>query len=639
MSGLWGFARSDPRVRADISDLALMAAGSPAGPDAFPMHAVATGPTAIAAREFPHRAAAVARRQVGEDVLLLAVHGTILEIAGAPAWNRGASRHPDGSIADALLSEFLRSGPDLWPRIRGEFVAAIWDGRDATLRLACDRFRVHPLVYVQDLQGLAFATRLDPLLTRPGAEAPEVDPDAVLEVLLSSVIPAPGTIYRGFTKLVGGTELVYRSGTISLRPYWDMSFDHPAREGERALGAELRDRLQDAMRVRLEYDREASYGAFLSGGIDSTTVLGLATRITGRPVKSFSIGFGEPRFNEMEYARIAARAFGSEHHEHFVQPADVIRAIPVLLDAYDEPFANASAVPTYYCATVAREHGVDVLYAGDGGDELFAGNERYSVQRLFDYYTRVPSWLREPVLRPLVEGLAATRFPLFVKGAKYVRRARIPYADRISSYDLDHVVAVEEIVEPAWLSRMTRQQGHRALMARYYREAPAREDLDRHLYVDLKLTISDNDLVKVVRATETAGVAVRFPFLDMRVADFAGTVPARIRMRGTRLRSFFKRAYTGFLPPETIAKTKHGFGLPIPDWLRTDPALRDMMRDLVLGPSSRISGYFRRPTLESLVERHRTDPTTYYGVFLWNLMILELWLRRHAGTRMGPEGR
>jgi asparagine synthase (glutamine-hydrolysing) len=443
------------------------------------------------------------------------------------------------------------------------------------------------------------------------------------------VIPTPGTIYRGVSKLPAGTELVYRSGNTTLRTYWDMTFVDAQRSGERALAGELRDRLEDAMRVRLAGDRGAAFGAFLSGGIDSTTVLGLATKLSGGPVKSFSIGFGEPRFNEMEYARIAARAYGSEHHEHFVQAADVVRAIPVLLDAYDEPFGNASSIPTYYCAAFAREHGVDILYAGDGGDELFAGNERYSTQRLLDYYHKVPAWLREPVLRPAVEALAATNVSLFVKGAKYIRRARIPYPDRLSSYDLFHVLPLETILEPAWMSHITQERSHRALMARYYHDAPASDDLDRQLYIDLKLTIGDNDVIKVVRATEAAGVAVRFPFLDHRVADFAGTVPARLKMRGTQLRSFFKRAYADFLPPETIAKTKHGFGLPIPDWLRTDPVLHDMMRDLVLGSSSRIGGYFRRSALETLVERHGIDPTTYYGVFLWNLMILELWLRRH----------
>jgi asparagine synthase (glutamine-hydrolysing) len=631
MSGLWGFVLADPRGRADISDLAVMGAESHTGAT-HALHEVAAGPAALATQEFPHRAAAVARRQVGDSILLLALHGSIVELDDSGSTHEGQAPGSASLLADRLLEGYLGAGPDLWQRLRGDFVIAVWDGRDATFRVACDRFRIHPLFYSLDMRGLTFGSRIAPVLARPGTGSPSIDADSVLEVLLASVIPTPKTIYERVAKLPPGTELVYRSGTMTLRPYWDMVFGTSERPSERQLARDLRESLEDAMRVRLAMDRDASYGAFLSGGIDSTTVLGLATKIAGRPVKSFSIGFGEPRFNEMEYARIAARAFGSEHHEYFVQPEDVVRAIPTLLDAYDEPFGNASAIPTFYCATVAREHGIDVLYAGDGGDELFAGNERYSIQRLFGYYQKVPGWLREPVLRPLVEALAATKVPLFVKGAKYVRRARTPYVDRISSYDLDHVLPLDEIVAPAQLERITREHSHKALLSHYYRSAAAEDDLDRHLYLDLKLTISDNDLIKVTRATEAAGVAVRFPFLDSRVAEVAGAVPARIRMRGTELRSFFKRAYSDFLPPETIAKTKHGFGLPIPVWLRTDPTLNGMMRDLVLGPSNRVAGYFRRSALETLVERHSTDPTTYYGVFLWNLMVLELWLRRHAST-------
>ena len=630
MSGLWGFALADPRARADISELALMGidSGQTVTPS-NPVHALAAGPAAFAAQDFPHRSTGTARREVGSSVILLAVHGTIFDIGGAAG---GAATR--AGIAEALLEGFLERGSDLWSAIRGEFVIAVWDGREAELRLVSDRFRVHPLYYRPTGDALVFGSRLAPLLAYPRGGIPEVDPDAMLEVLVASVIPTPGTIYQGTHKLPAGTELTYRSGTITLRPYWDIRFRPQSGAKEQVLAQNLRTVLADSMQVRLDRDRDASYGAFLSGGIDSTTVLGLATRIAGAPVKSFSIGFGEPRFNEMEYARIAARAYRSEHHEHYVQPADVVQALPTLLDAYDEPFGNASSIATYYCALAARQHGVDVLYAGDGGDELFAGNERYSYQRQLDYYAKVPAWIREPFLRPAVQALAATRLPLFVKGAKYIHRARMPYPDRYVYYGLFSVIPFEEVIAPEVIGQITVERNHRALMARYFQQAEADSNLDRELYTDLKLTIGDNDLVKVVKATEAAGVAARFPFLDHHVADFAGTVPAGIKMRGTQLRSFFKRAYATFLPPETIAKTKHGFGLPISDWLRTDPVLHDMMRGLVLDSANRIAGYFQRRALETLVERHRTDPTTYYGGFLWNLMVLELWLRRQAAVRV-----
>jgi asparagine synthase (glutamine-hydrolysing) len=632
MSGLWGYALADPRARAEISDLALM--GLARGQDqSLPMHAVAVGPAAIACREFPNHTATIARRALGEVQVALALYGSVFDLVGSGASNGPREAHDRSGIAEALVDAYLATGSDLWTRIRGDFVVAVWDGRDAALRIVCDPFRVHPLFYAADRQSLVFGSRLASLLARRGASSYDVDPESVLEVLVASVIPTPSTIYRGIHKLPPGTELTYRSGQVELRRYWDLTFDAAGRTSESALAADLKERLEDSVRVRLAGDRASSFGAFLSGGIDSTTVLGLATRIAGGPVTSFSIGFGEPRFNEMEYARIAAKAFGSKHVEHFVQPEDVVRTMPVLLDSYDEPFGNASSVATYCCAKVAREHGVQVLYAGDGGDELFAGNERYAVQRVLDYYRKVPAWLRDPVVRPAVEALASTRFPLFVKGAKYVRRASIPYPDRLYSYDIFHLMTLDTILESRWVPGATQEHSHRALTGRYYREAPASDELDRQLYIDLKLTIGDNDVIKVVRATEAAGVTARFPFLDARVAEIAGLVPAGLKMRGTQLRSFFKRTYADFLPAETIAKTKHGFGLPIPVWLRTDPVLHDMMRDLVLSPGSRIATYFQRSALETFVERHSTDPTTYYGPFLWNLMILELWLRGQATSQ------
>ncbi|HTK68822.1 MAG TPA: asparagine synthase-related protein [Candidatus Eisenbacteria bacterium] len=633
MSGLWGYALADPRARAEISDLAVM--GLARGQDqSLPMHAVGVGPAAIACREFPGHAAAIARRAIGDAQVVLALFGTVFDLEGHGASNGQPEASDLRRVAETLTDAYLAVGPDLWTRIRGDFIVAVWDGRDGALRIVCDPFRVHPLFYAADRHSIVFGSRLASILARPGAPPYDVDPESVLEVLVASVIPTPATIYRGIHKLPPGTELTYRSGHVTLRRYWDFAFDAPGGISEATLAADLKERLEDSVRVRLKGDRDSSFGAFLSGGIDSTTVLGLATRITGAPVTSFSIGFGEPRFNEMEYARLAAKAFGSKHVEHFVQPDDVVRTMPILLESYDEPFGNASSVATYCCAKVAREHGVQVLYAGDGGDELFAGNERYAVQRVLDYYRRVPAWLRDPIVRPAVEALASTRFPLFVKGAKYVRRASIPYPDRLYSYDIFHLMTLDTILESKWVPGATQEHSHRALMGRYYREAPASDELDRQLYIDLKLTIGDNDVIKVVRATEAAGVTVRFPFLDARVAEIAGSVPARLKMRGTQLRSFFKRTYADFLPPETIAKTKHGFGLPIPVWLRSDPALHAMMRDLVLSPGSRIATYFQRSALETFVERHSTDPTTYYGPFLWNLMILELWLRGRASSRV-----
>jgi len=353
-------------------------------------------------------------------------------------------------------------------------------------------------------------------------------------------------------------------------------------------------------------------------------------QLAERPIKSFSIGFDGQRFNEIDYARGAARAFGAKHHEYFLSPKDVRKVLPILLEGFDEPYGNASAIPTYFCARLARENGVHALYAGDGGDELFAGNERYATQRLFDYYYKIPAWFREPIVRPLTFALAdKLGGTLFVKAKKYIQRASIAYPQRLTSYGFFSVIPLTDFLQGGLLEIVGKGYDPYAPINSYYFRAPATNGLDRQLYIDLKLAITDNDLFKVTRMTESAGVTVRFPFLDPLLAEFAATIPSSLKMRGRRLRSFFKTAYADLLPRSTIIKKKHGFGAPISVWLRTDRWLNELVHDLLLSPRTIQREYFRKDAIESLLHHHHTDQTSFYGTVVWNLMMLELWLRHH----------
>jgi asparagine synthase (glutamine-hydrolysing) len=476
---------------------------------------------------------------------------------------------------------------------------------------------------------LIFASRMRSIFASPYSVRWSVNPEAVVDVMAWSIIPTPKTIFREVEKLPPAHVLTYQRGKVKLKAYWEISFLESEALDEVELAQRLKASVREAVGIRFAEDGPSDrIGSFLSGGVDSSTVTGVLTQLAKNPIKSFSIGFDEPRFNEINYARIVAQTFGADHHEYFVTPHDTYDAISVLIDECDEPFANASAIPTYFCARMARQHGVDVLYAGDGGDELFAGNERYATQRLFDYYLKIPTCLREPLLKPLVFNLAdMLGWTLLVKGKKYIQRASIPYPERLSSYNFFSLVAMTELFEPALLQAVGRGYDPYAPINAYYRQAPAHDELDRQLYIDLKLAISDNDLIKVTRMSEAAHVAVRFPLLDHILAEFAARIPAHVKMRGRQLRSFFKNAYADMLPLATRTKTKHGFGLPIPVWLRTDADLHEMMRDLVLNPRTLLRDYFRQQTIEELVRRHQTDLTSFYGTVLWNIMILELWLR------------
>jgi asparagine synthase (glutamine-hydrolysing) len=568
----------------------------------------------------------IAEAKLHGHAVALTFHGSLYSIR-----DRGQNEEKGVAVAHTLLQYYLEQGIKFLERLRGEFVIAIWDGGSETLSLAIDRFRVQPLFYCEDHQKILFGSRMQSLLACPLPSERTIYVPSLVDIMAFSAISTPATIFREVRKLPPGHVLTHRSGASVVTRYWDINFLNPARSSEEELGEQLKARFSDAVAVRVDEDGTGPHlGAFLSGGVDSSTVIGILTQVTKAPVKSFTIGFSEEQFNELSYARISAKHFGSDHYEYIVTPKDAFNLIPVLMESFDEPFANASAIPTYYCAQLARQHGVSVLYAGDGGDELFGGNERYSTQRLFEYWTRVPYWLREGLVRPLVKAGAATRLSVFEKAMKYIQRASIPYPDRITSYGLFNTLPLSQLFEADVLKSLGNEYSPYESVRAHYFEAPAVEELDRQLYIDLKMTISDNDLFKVTRMTQAAGVAVRYPFLDQDVVDCAAAIPAKIKMRGRVLRSFYKKAYGDLLPIEVRTKTKHGFGLPIPVWLQSDKDLNEMMRELVLGSRTTQRGLFRRDALEQFVRLHQTDSASYYGAILWNVMILELWYRKNV---------
>ncbi|HWP45687.1 MAG TPA: asparagine synthase (glutamine-hydrolyzing) [Candidatus Limnocylindrales bacterium] len=628
MSGICGIVFNDKNNRlsqGDVLSLVQALKVSEQG-DSFATTLESVG---IGAQGFPGRLTGIAERELQGQPLVMAFHGTLYNLKDwVPAKNQSTE------VISELLMLYTKKGMDFLQGLRGEFSLAIWDGRKEALYLATDRFRVHPLLYYQDSDKLVFASRMKGILACPFPIKRTIHPEAIVEVTGASIIPTPKTIFREVKKLPPGYFLTYQRGEVYLEPYWEIHFRLPSTAIESELAKELKTRFTEAVSVRLEVDGMSNQiGTFLSGGVDSSTVTGVLTQLIQHPVKSFSIGFEEQRFNEINYARIAARAFGAKHYEYFVSPRDAYDAIPILLEGFDEPYGNASAIPTYFCAKMAREQGVDILYAGDGGDELFAGNERYATQRLFEYYSMIPGGFREFLIKPLVFALADRwKWDLFLKGKKYIQRASIPYPARLSSYGFFQVIPLAELLEDSLLEAVGRDYDLSATVNSCYFQAPARSELDRQLYIDLKLAISDNDLFKVTRMTEAVGITVRFPFLDHILAEFAMRIPASVKMRGRQLRSFFKKAYSDLLPPETRAKKKHGFGLPIPVWLRTDKRLNEMMQDLVLSPRSIQRGYFKKRTLEKMVELHKTDETSFYGTALWNLMILELWHRKNIGS-------
>ena len=498
MNGLCGYFVTDRQARPKLGDLAVMieSLGAPAAP------AISVGQGVMAAQAKPGYVAGIAHN-ASTGPIWVAFCGTFYGSAG-----RGGA--PD--IGANLLARYVSEGIAFPKNLLGEFAISVWDGRSETLHVVTDRFRVVPVFYYSDGSRLAFATRVASLRACPQPLNLSIDPQAIVQAVGSSFIPTPGTIYREIKKLEPGHVLTWHAGAADTAPYWDINFLNPSTSGEAELARELKSCFSEAILDRYRADEALPIGTFLSGGIDSSTITGILTQLSGGPVKSFSVGFQEQPFNEISYARTVAAAFKTEHHEYFVSPSDVHDAIPVLLEALDEPFGNSSAIPTYFCAKLAREHGIGVMYAGDGGDELFGGNERYATQRLFEYYHQIPRSLRRSLVEPMVATLAngAQKGPL-VLAMKYIRRASLPNPQRLYSYGFFNTVPMESLFEDGFLSSLGRDHDPYAPINLHYFNAPAERELDRQLYIDLKLIISDNDLFKVTRMTECAGARCGTP--------------------------------------------------------------------------------------------------------------------------------
>ncbi len=546
---------------------------------------------------------------------------TIALVTGTPRWrNDGETESSrDTDIAASIAAAFRREGPEFLQRLTGTFSLAVFDSRTRQGLLAIDRMGVCPLAYAAAPEALIFSGDINLLTAHPALNT-RLNPQALMAYLYFHMIPAPLSIYEGIDKLLPGHYLYWNKGSITIHRYWLPRFEDLS-GNERELATELRRKLKTAVSQALP--GEESPGTFLSGGLDSSTVTGLCRQLHPE-TEAFSIGFSAKGYDEMEYARAAARHFGLPLHEHYVTPEDVVKAIPLIAQTYDEPFGNASAVPTYYCALLARNNGKSRLLAGDGGDELFAGNERYGKQKMFALYQNIPSWMRTHFIEPVVQTLPS--ISMVGKLKSYVDQAKIPMPDRMETYNFLHRSPLEEIFEHDFLASIDHHWPLSHIQETY--SAPDTNSmLKRMLYLDWKITLADNDLRKVNRMCTQAGVDVRYPMLDMNVVNLAATIPDRMLMKGFELRSFYRNTFSDFLPPTTLEKRKHGFGLPFGLWLRSNPALQEIAYDS-LG-SRHFSGIIRRDYLDRLKSQHQSGHASYYGVMIWVLMMWSQWAESH----------
>ncbi len=532
----------------------------------------------------------------------------------------GAPVPASPAVANRVVAEYLRHGAELLARIHGPFALAVADASTRTAVLAVDRLGIRTLSFALIGGRLVFGSTADHVVAHPDVR-PQLSEQGLFNYLYAHVVPSPGTVYRGVEKLLPGERVAVADGRAQRAFYWRVRYA----DTNRASQAELEERFREAVREAVARCAGADEAAaFLSGGTDSSTVAGLLTELRGRPARTYSIGFEAEGFDEIEYARIAARHFGTDAREYYVTPEDVTNTIPVVTRHYDEPFGNASAVPTYLCARLASADGYRVMLAGDGGDELFGGNARYAKQKVFEYYGLVPQPLRDALIEPLAFGVpGGARLAPLRKAQSYIAQAKVPLPDRLETYNFLHRAALDEIFEPEFLSGIDTGEPLR-LLREVYQRTDSASPLNRMLHLDLKQTLADNDLRKVSGMCEAAGVEARYPFLDEAVVALAAQIPPQLKVKGLRLRFLFKRALKDFLPPEILRKTKHGFGLPFGVWLRAHPPLAQLAADSLAAFGRR--GIVRRDYIDRLLAEHRSGHATYFGTMIWVLMIAERWL-------------
>lgn len=523
------------------------------------------------------------------------------------------------SDTETIVHLYEDEGLDCFQHFNGMFAIAIWDANRRRLVLARDRLGKKPLVYHHGRGRLVFASELKSLL-QVGDVPREIDPAAIDDYLTYQYVPHPKTIFRGIRKLSPGYYAVYQDDRLDVRPYWTPDLAHETTVGEREAAGQLRELLTSSVEMRMRSD--VPLGAFLSGGIDSSLTVALMQQRSERPIQTFTIGFPEAEYDESKFAREVSQHLGTEHHEFQVTP-NCVEILPQLVWHYDEPFADSSAIPTWYVSQLTRQH-VTVALSGDGGDELFAGYPRYKAVRFGERLDRMGPvrallaarwWQRIPGSRQRSLVRRFKRFSEFL-GQSPQRRylewiAIFNEQRRAALYQDEFLTQVPDADPFTFLRQAWARVGERDVMS-----GASLADLTTYLPCDL--------LTKVDIASMAHSLEVRQPFLDYRLVEFAAALPIRLKYRGGRGKWLLRRTFGDLLPPNIWTRRKMGFGVPLEHWFRHE--LRDLTHDMLLGDTTRTAAFFRRQVVEQMIAEHESRQFDH-AYRLWALLVLELWLR------------
>ena len=537
---------------------------------------------------------------------------------------KNGHRFKSNSDTEVILHAYEEWDVECLKAFRGMFAFAIWDSKLRRLFMARDRLGKKPLVYFSQNGRFAFASEIKALLQLPNIER-EVNDIAIHHYLTYQYVPSPDTIFNGIKKLLPAHYLLYdRDGGLKVERYWKLNFSSSTQNdmNPQEVSERIRTGLEESVKLRLISD--VPLGAFLSGGVDSSLIVGIMARMSRKPVKTFSIGFEEKEFNELTYARLVSKHFATEHHEFIVKP-NAIEILPKLVWHYNEPFADSSAIPTYYVAKMTKDY-VKVVLTGDAGDENFAGYPRYFRSKLLIFFLKMPKSLRRDFFPPLLRGIAQFhwREKTFNRLAAYIESISSNqvrnYAEQVTicntkgkedlySYDFNQIMKGTDSVE--------------YLLSKF--DEVRRNDLiDQLLYLDINTYLPEDLLVKMDIATMANSLEARVPFLDHQLMEFIATIPSSLKLRGTVAKYILKEAFKEFLPEVIFKRRKMGFGVPVSRWFRNE--LKDYVYEILLDSRTLNRGYFKKEGIERVLNDHielRYD----HSAKIWALLFLEIWFR------------
>lgn len=525
----------------------------------------------------------------------------------------------DTEIIIHLYDEY---GADCVNHLRGMFAFAIWDTQEKSLFVARDRVGKKPLLYSHQPNGnLIFGSEFRALLAHPEISR-EIEPEAIHHYLSYLCVPAPLTAYKQIRKLEPAHWLLWKDGEIKTKRYWTPDFHNKLKISEAEAEEETLRILREATKMRLI--SEVPLGAFLSGGVDSSIVTALMAEASEKPVKTFSIGFEEEDYSELKYARKVAEHIGAEHHEFIVKP-NAVEILPTLVEHYGEPYADSSAIPTYYVSRETRKH-VTVALNGDGGDESFAGYERYLAMRLSEKYHRIPAFIRKGLIETAVKMFPASEIKRSrardVK--RFVKAASLPKVERyfqwVSAIDRE----TKENLYTKDFQQKIKNTDSAAFLKDWFAKSNGNGIVDATMMTDQMTYLPNDLLVKVDIASMANSLEARSPLLDHKVIEFAASLPESIKLKGAENKSLLKKVGSKLVPPEVLYRKKMGFGVPIAHWFRSD--LKNYLQSNLLSEKFASRGIIKQEIAAKLVSEHIDGRD--HGAKLWTLLMLELWFQR-----------